>query len=101
MIGGTREESAFFLADDDAVWNGTLTEAELRERLAAAGIEVSKSRVGQVLRRMGLGRKKNRSMPSNETAQPTSSGARSSSKPSARSRQRSSFSRMRAASPRR
>jgi para-nitrobenzyl esterase len=34
MIGGTREESAFFLADDDAVWNGTLTEAELRERLA-------------------------------------------------------------------
>jgi para-nitrobenzyl esterase len=35
MIGGTREESAFFLADDDAVWNGTLTEAELRERVAA------------------------------------------------------------------
>ncbi len=35
MIGGTREESAFFLADDDAVWNGTLTEAELRERAAA------------------------------------------------------------------
>jgi para-nitrobenzyl esterase len=40
MVGGTREESAFFLADDDAVWNGTLTEAELRERLAAvAGAE--------------------------------------------------------------
>ena len=35
MIGGTREESAFFLADDDAVWNGTLTEEELRERVAA------------------------------------------------------------------
>jgi para-nitrobenzyl esterase len=35
MIGGTREESAFFLADDDAVWNGALTEAESRERLAA------------------------------------------------------------------
>jgi para-nitrobenzyl esterase len=35
MIGGTREESAFFLADDNAVWNGTLTEAELRARLAA------------------------------------------------------------------
>jgi para-nitrobenzyl esterase len=35
IVGGTREESAFFLADDDAVWNGTLTEAELRERLAA------------------------------------------------------------------
>ena len=35
MVGGTREESAFFLADDDAVWNGSLTEAELRERLTA------------------------------------------------------------------
>src|SRR5215468_8128716 len=35
MIGGTREESALFLADDDAVWNGTLTEAALRERVAA------------------------------------------------------------------
>jgi para-nitrobenzyl esterase len=35
MMGGTREESAFFLADDDAVWNGTLTEAELRGRVAA------------------------------------------------------------------
>jgi para-nitrobenzyl esterase len=35
MIGGTREESAFFLADEDAVWNGTLTERAMRERLAA------------------------------------------------------------------
>jgi para-nitrobenzyl esterase len=35
MIGGTREESAFFLADDDAVWKGTLTEKELRRRVAA------------------------------------------------------------------
>jgi para-nitrobenzyl esterase len=41
MIGGTREESAFFLADDDAVWNGTLTEADLRQRIAAvAGAEI-------------------------------------------------------------
>src|ERR1700731_2448948 len=40
MVGGTREESAFFLADDDAVWNGSLTEAELRDRVAAvAGAE--------------------------------------------------------------
>src|SRR5207253_3836293 len=40
MVGGTREESAFFLADDDGVWNGSLTETELRERLtAAAGSE--------------------------------------------------------------
>lgn len=66
-----------------------LTEAELRERLAAAGVQVSKSRVGQVLRQMGLGGKKNRSMPSSETARPTASGARNSSRPSARSRRRS------------
>jgi para-nitrobenzyl esterase len=40
MIGGTREESAFFLADDDAVWNGTLSEEALRQRIAAvAGAE--------------------------------------------------------------
>src|SRR5207244_12542998 len=40
MVGGTREESAFFLADDDGVWNGSLTETELRERLTAvAGSE--------------------------------------------------------------
>ncbi len=35
MIGGTREESAFFLANDDAVWNGSLSEGALRERVAA------------------------------------------------------------------
>ncbi len=35
MIGGTREESAFFLANDDAVWNGTLDEEALRQRVAA------------------------------------------------------------------
>jgi para-nitrobenzyl esterase len=40
MIGGTREESAFFLADDDAVWNGSLSEAELQHRVTAvAGAE--------------------------------------------------------------
>lgn len=66
-----------------------LTEVELQDRLASAGVQVSKSRVGQVLRKMGLGRKKNRSMLLNETAQPTSNGARSTSKPSAISRRRS------------
>jgi para-nitrobenzyl esterase len=35
MVGGTKEESAFFLTDDDAVWNGALTEKDLRERVAA------------------------------------------------------------------
>jgi para-nitrobenzyl esterase len=35
MIGGTREESAFFLADDDAVWTNSLSEEDLRRRVAA------------------------------------------------------------------
>jgi para-nitrobenzyl esterase len=40
MIGGTREESAFFLADDDGVWNGRLGEEALRQRIeAVAGAE--------------------------------------------------------------
>jgi transposase len=56
-----------------------LTEAELRERLAGTGVEASKSRVGQVLRQMGLRRKKSRSMPSNATVKSTKSGAKSSS----------------------
>jgi para-nitrobenzyl esterase len=43
MIGGTSEESAFFLADDDAVWNGTLDEEGLRLRVAAvAGSDTDK-----------------------------------------------------------
>jgi transposase len=36
-----------------------LTEVELQERLARHKVKVSKSRVGQVLREMGLRRKKN------------------------------------------
>lgn len=35
MIGGTKDESAIFLAPDDAVWNRTLSEEEMRERVAA------------------------------------------------------------------
>jgi para-nitrobenzyl esterase len=34
MIGGTSHEASLFL-DDDAVWNRTLTEEQLRERIAA------------------------------------------------------------------
>lgn len=55
-----------------------LTEAELCERLAGSGVEASKSRVGQVLRQMGLRRKNSRSTPANGTPRPTSSGAKSS-----------------------
>jgi para-nitrobenzyl esterase len=35
MIGGTKDESAIFLAPDDAVWNRTLGADELRKRVAA------------------------------------------------------------------
>ena len=39
MVGGTRDENALFLAPDDAVWNRTLSEDELKTRVAkvAAG----------------------------------------------------------------
>jgi para-nitrobenzyl esterase len=33
MVGGTKDENAIFLAPDDAVWNRTLSEAELKERV--------------------------------------------------------------------
>ena len=35
MIGGTKDESSIFLAPDEAVWNRTVTEEELRKRIAA------------------------------------------------------------------
>ena len=34
MVGGTRDENALFLASDDAVWNRTLSEDELKTRVA-------------------------------------------------------------------
>ena len=37
LIGDTKDEATRFLADDDAVWNRTLTEPELRDRLTAIG----------------------------------------------------------------
>ena len=35
LIGGTKDESAIFLAPDDAVWNRTITEEDLAKRIAA------------------------------------------------------------------
>lgn len=35
LVGDTKDEAAIFLAPDDAVWNRTLTEAELAKRVAA------------------------------------------------------------------
>ena len=34
MVGGTKDESAIFLAPDNAIWNRTLTDTELHEKLA-------------------------------------------------------------------
>ena len=66
-----------------------LTEAELHERLRRQGVQVVQSRVGQVLRAMGLRRKKNRSTPKSGTARRIASGGKSSSPPSRPSRRRS------------
>ena len=60
------------------------TDEELRHRLAANGVAVSKSRVGQLLRQMGVRRKKSRSMPPSATRKPTKNGAASFSPRSAR-----------------
>jgi para-nitrobenzyl esterase len=35
MIGGTKDESSIFLAPDDAVWHRTVTEDDLRKRIAS------------------------------------------------------------------
>lgn len=55
-----------------------LTEEELRQRLAATGVKVCASRIGQLLRQMGMRRKKSRSTPKSATPKPISGGARSS-----------------------
>lgn len=66
-----------------------LTEAELQERLTGQGVQVVKSRVGQVLRAMGLRRKKNRSTRPNATGKRTASSAKHFLPASPRSRRKS------------
>jgi para-nitrobenzyl esterase len=41
LIGDTKDESAIFLAPDDAVWKRTITEDELRKRIAAVAGEAT------------------------------------------------------------
>lgn len=53
-----------------------LTLAELRDRLEAAGVRVSRSLVGQVVQQMGLRRKKNPSMPKNKIPKQAASAVR-------------------------
>jgi transposase len=66
-----------------------LTEAELQERLRRQGVPVVQSRVGQVLRAMGLRRKKNRCMRSSATRKQTAGGGKNFSPASPPSRRRS------------
>ena len=64
-----------------------LTLVELQQKLAKADpLQVSIGRLWQVLRQMGVRLKKSHSTPANATPKPTSSGAKPSSKPLARSR---------------
>ena len=65
-----------------------LTEVELRDRLGEVGVRVCKSRIGQVLRALGLRRKKNPSTPRSATPKPTASAAKNSSRLSPRSRRK-------------
>lgn len=54
-----------------------LTDEELRQRLVATGVTVCTSRIGQLLRQMGMRRKKSRSTRRSGIPRPTSDGARS------------------------
>ena len=58
-----------------------LTEAELCERLQGIGVSVGRSRVGRLLRQMGLRCKKNLSPRPRGTRKPTASGGKSSWRP--------------------
>ena len=51
MMGGTKDELAIFLAPDDAVWNRTLSEEELRKRIAAVAGDATDSLVAYYKRR--------------------------------------------------
>ena len=51
MIGGTKDEAAIFLAPDDAVWNRTVTEDELRKRIAAVAGDAADSLLAYYKRR--------------------------------------------------
>ena len=51
LIGGTKSEFAIYLAPDDAVWNRTLSEDELRKRIAAVAGDATDGLVAYYKRR--------------------------------------------------
>jgi para-nitrobenzyl esterase len=55
LIGGTREESGFFLANDDEIWERRLTEESLRRRIAAVAGESNADRVRDLYRTLRPG----------------------------------------------
>ncbi|HTV88929.1 MAG TPA: carboxylesterase family protein [Stellaceae bacterium] len=55
LIGGTREESGFFLADDDEVWERRLVEESVRRRIAGVAGEGDADRVIDLYRTLRPG----------------------------------------------
>jgi para-nitrobenzyl esterase len=51
MVGGTKDESAIFLAPDDAVWNRSVTEDELGKRIASVAGDKTQSLLAYYKRR--------------------------------------------------
>jgi para-nitrobenzyl esterase len=51
MVGGTKDESAIFLAPDDAVWNRTVTEENLHKRIATVAGDAADELLGYYKRR--------------------------------------------------
>ena len=51
LIGGTKSEFAIYLAPDDAVWNRTLSEEEMRKRIAAVAGDAADGLVAYYKRR--------------------------------------------------
>ncbi len=51
MIGGTKDETAIFLAPDDAVWNRTVSEDDLGKRIAAVAGDAADSLLAYYKRR--------------------------------------------------
>jgi para-nitrobenzyl esterase len=55
LIGGTREESGFFLADDDEVWDRRVSEESLRRRIGAVAGEKDVDRLIDLYRTLRPG----------------------------------------------
>jgi para-nitrobenzyl esterase len=51
LIGGTKDETAIFLAPDDAVWNRTVSEDDLHKRVAAVAGDAADSLLAYYRRR--------------------------------------------------